>query len=168
MSRKVYAIAAMDEGRAIGFEGKLPWDAPDDLKRFSQLTRGHTVLMGRKTWDSLPSTFKPLPKRLNVVVTRTPEQFADSASASPVSSAADYIRSFQEGRAGQGEILWVIGGAQLYQATSSLWDGIYLTVVAGNYPGDAWMPEFEQAYEEPEIERHSGFTYKNYLHKKRA
>jgi dihydrofolate reductase len=165
-NRKVYAIAAMDQGRAIGFRGKLPWDAPDDLKRFSRLTKGHTVLMGRKTWDSLPEAFKPLPGRLNVVVTRTPEQFADSASATPVSSAQDYIRAFRAGKAGQGEHLWVIGGAQLYQLTSPLWDGIYLTVLSGNYPGDAWMPVFENEFDEPELEAHDGFNYMTYLRRK--
>jgi dihydrofolate reductase len=165
-NRKVFAIAAMDEGRAIGFKGALPWDAPDDLKRFSKLTRGNTVLMGRKTWDSLPKSFKPLPDRLNVVVTRTPEQFGDVSLATPVSSAQDYIRAFREGKAGQGEVLWIIGGAQLYQLTSLLWDGIYLTVLAGNYPGDAWMPVFEDAFEEPQIEEHDGFAYMNYSRRK--
>lgn len=66
----VKAIVAADDDWVIGYQNKLPWHVPEDLKRFSQLTKGNTVLMGRATFDSLPAKFKPLPGRLNVVISR--------------------------------------------------------------------------------------------------
>ena len=160
--RRVLAIAAMDEGRAIGFEGALPWDAPGDLKRFAKLTKGNTVLMGRKTWEALPATARPLSGRLNVVVTKDPARIDTSSGAIAVQSAQEFIDSFRQGKVGQGDILWVIGGAQIYELTRAAWDGVFLTIVAGKYPGDAWMPKFEDRFGEPEIEVHDGFSYLTY------
>ena len=74
-SVRVLVIVAMDEGRVIGFENKLPWHITEDMKRFAQLTTGHTVLMGRKTYQSLPDKFRPLPNRKNIVVTGKPQDY---------------------------------------------------------------------------------------------
>ncbi|RME59658.1 MAG: dihydrofolate reductase, partial [Candidatus Dadabacteria bacterium] len=69
--KKVFAIAAMDKGRVIGCGNKIPWHLPEDLKRFSQLTKGHTVLMGKNTFFSIPEKYRPLPERLNVIASRS-------------------------------------------------------------------------------------------------
>ncbi|RMD83773.1 MAG: dihydrofolate reductase, partial [Candidatus Dadabacteria bacterium] len=66
---KIAAIAAMSENRVIGKSGSIPWHCPEDMKRFKELTTGHPVIMGRKTYESLPKNFRPLPGRTNIVVT---------------------------------------------------------------------------------------------------
>ena len=100
-------VAAARNG-VIGKDGAIPWRLPDDLKRFKALTLGHTVVMGRKTWDSLPDKNRPLPERRNVVVTR------DAAWAAPGAQRATLEKALAE----EGEI-FVIGGAEIYRAALS-------------------------------------------------
>ena len=81
---KVALVAAVARGRVIGRDGGIPWRLPEDMRRFRELTMGHPVVMGRKTWESLPDQFRPLPGRGNVVVTRSPDwstQGADRAGS---------------------------------------------------------------------------------------
>ena len=100
-------IAAMARGRVIGREGRLPWHLPEDLAHFRAATRGHAVVMGRKTWDSLPARFRPLPGRRNLVVTRNPAWHAEGA---------DVAQSLDEAlaRVSGDDRVFVIGGAELY------------------------------------------------------
>lgn len=138
----IYAIAAMAENRVIGVEGRLPWRLPEDMKRFAALTRTGDVLMGRKTYDSLPPKSKPLPERLNLVLSRGEVSGADHPSVK-------IIRTVEEGTApyrGEGDRpLWIVGGEEIYRQTAPLWDRLYLTVVEGAFDGDAFMPPFEGA-----------------------
>lgn len=141
---KICAIVAMSENRVIGVKGKLPWHIPEDLKRFSQLTTGHYVLMGRKTWDSLPEKFKPLPKRKNIIISRS---FADNnpykeiAEWNCLEKALEFYKKNKDQRT-----LWIIGGGEIYSKSLVFWDDLYLTIVPGNYEGDANMPEFERFF----------------------
>ncbi len=158
----VAAIVAMDQQRLIGKDGALPWHLPEDLKRFRQLTSGHIVVMGRKTWESLPPKVRPLPGRLNVVVSRNPAQLslpegvisaASPQSALEVASAA----------AKPDQKVWVIGGAEIYRATLPMCDEVHLTVVQGAHSGDAWLPEFEGDFSLAHEERGEACSFLTYV-----
>jgi dihydrofolate reductase len=125
MSEIVLVVAIADNG-VIGKDGGIPWHISEDLKRFKALTMGHTIVMGRKTWDSLPK--KPLPGRVNVVVTRQPDWQADGAiTASSLGKAT----------AGTSGTVMVIGGAEIYERALPLASRIELTEVHKSFAGDA-------------------------------
>ncbi|MCO6430916.1 MAG: dihydrofolate reductase [Deltaproteobacteria bacterium] len=156
----VSAIVAMDEGRVIGRDNALPWHLPDDMKRFSKLTRGHTVLMGRKTFESLPPKYRPLPERKNVVVSR---HLTVAEGTDVVDSPEKFINQCKQGMiALPSEKLWVIGGEQIYRAAMPLTDEIYLTLVEGRHDGDAFFPSFEEDFKLAEDEKHEGYSYRLY------
>ncbi len=158
---QVNAIVAMAENRVIGVDGKLPWHLPEDLKRFSQLTTGHTVLMGRKTFESLPDKYRPLPKRLNLVLSR-------SAEFKPAGAFVfDSIQKLEE-QIVLGDLklpsseIWVIGGAQVYELTTPFWDRLYLTRVEGLFAGDAICPEFESKFKLIASQPFNGGVFEEY------
>ncbi|PZA08182.1 MULTISPECIES: dihydrofolate reductase [unclassified Meiothermus] len=123
-------IAAMDRNRAIGKEGRLPWHLPDDLRRFKALTLGHTVLMGRRTFESLG---RPLPGRRNVVLSRDPHFRAEGV---------EVVHSLEAGLGG-GEIM-VIGGGEVYALTLPLAQRMRLTLVDAEIAGaDTFFPQFD-------------------------
>lgn len=127
-------VAALAENRAIGLGGALPWRLPEDLKRFKRLTVGKTILMGRKTWDSLG---RPLPERENWVLTRDPDFAAPGARAfRGLEAALD---------AHPGGELMVIGGADLYRQTLPLATRLELTQVHAEVEGDAFFPKLDPA-----------------------
>lgn len=97
-------IWAQSTSGVIGRDGGIPWHLPEDLARFKQLTLGHTVVMGRRTWESLPTRVRPLPGRRNVVISRTPGYRA---------AGADVLGALDAAGAA-GEPIWVIGGAEIY------------------------------------------------------
>jgi dihydrofolate reductase len=136
------AVVAMDEGRVIGFENGLPWRLPEDMAHFKALTSGGIVLMGRKTWESLPLKFRPLPNRVNIVVSRTPDQLQLPAGVLSA-GAPDEALELARGQAGSGQRIWVIGGAAVYRAFMPLLEEIHLTLVRGVHQGDATFPPFE-------------------------
>jgi len=125
MSEIVLVVAIADNG-VIGKDGAIPWHISEDLKRFKALTLGHTVVMGRKTWDSLPR--KPLPGRINVVVTRQTDWQADGAVAAA---------SLEQALADASGTVMVIGGAEIYDHALPLATRIELTEVHKNFDGDA-------------------------------
>lgn len=128
-------IAAMDRNRAIGRNGQIPWDLPEDMRFFRDMTRGYPVIMGRKTWESLPNG--ALKDRTNVVVTRGDHGVRDGAIRCSVEAAMDVIR---HSVSGQG---FCIGGGEVYRAMMPLADRIILSVVETEIEGaDAWFPEF--------------------------
>jgi dihydrofolate reductase len=121
-------VLAMAENGVIGKDGAIPWRIADDMKRFKALTLGKPVVMGRKTWDSLPR--KPLPDRINIVVTRQVDWQADGAVAA--SSFDDALRKAQ----GAADVM-VIGGGEIYCAALAQADRIELTEVHRAFEGDA-------------------------------
>jgi dihydrofolate reductase len=132
MSEIVLVVAIADNG-VIGKDGKIPWHISEDLKRFKALTMGHTVVMGRKTWDSLPR--KPLPGRVNVVVTRQKDWQAEGAIAASSLGAAT---------AGTSGTVMIIGGAEIYERALPMATRIELTEVHQAFEGDAKF-EFERS-----------------------
>lgn len=125
-------IAAVARNGVIGRDNCLPWHLPADLKHFKALTTGHAVIMGRKTWESLPEKFRPLPGRQNIVVTRNAGYAATGATVA--NSLADAVA------AANGSEAFVIGGAELYQAALPLADRLELTEISRDYEGDTFFP----------------------------
>jgi dihydrofolate reductase len=123
-------IWAQAHDRVIGAAGGLPWQLPEDMAMFRRLTTGSTVVMGRRTWESLPERFRPLPGRTNVVLTSDPAWSADGAHRA--GSVADVL-----GRSGP---LWVIGGGAVYAAFLPHADRLVVTEVDLRVDGDTWAP----------------------------
>ena len=132
MSEIVLVVAAAENG-VIGKDGKIPWHISEDLKRFKAMTIGKTVVMGRKTWDSLPR--KPLPGRVNVVVTRPKDWQAEGAIAAS---------SLGEATAGTSGTVMIIGGAEIYERALPMATRIELTEVHQAFDGDARF-EFDRS-----------------------
>jgi dihydrofolate reductase len=140
----VYLVAAVAENGVIGANGKLPWHLPEDLRHFKRVTLGHPVIMGRKTWDSIG---RPLPNRLNIVVSRRTDFWA--AGASVAASMADALAS-----AGSGPV-FVIGGTEVFRASLPHATGLILTRIHRDYEGDTYFPEFNAAdWKETRREEH--------------
>ena len=133
MSTISLVVAAAENG-VIGHRGALPWRLPEDLKRFKSLTMGKPVIMGRKTWDSLPK--KPLPGRTNIVVTRNLDCRAEGALVAH--SFADAIA-----QANADEIM-VIGGEAIFAEALPLAQIVHLTEVAASPECDAFMPPIDR------------------------
>lgn len=132
----VSIIAAMAANRAIGLENRLPWRLPADLKRFKQLTLGHALVMGRKTWESIGAA---LPGRTTFVVTRRPDYRA------PGATVAGSIEDALAAAAAAGKDAWIAGGAEIYREALArgLADRLHLTVIEREFPGDAFFPDFD-------------------------
>ncbi len=139
----VAAIVAFDESRVIGCNGKLPWHLPEDMARFRALTQHCPVIMGRKTWESLPERVRPLPKRVNIVVTRHPSALVVPEGVKVCISPEDAVRVGVEVGA---RYVWVLGGAEVYRELLPRCEEVHVTHVNGSHPGDAWFPEFESGF----------------------
>ncbi|GLY30251.1 dihydrofolate reductase [Kineosporia sp. NBRC 101731] len=126
-------IWAQARGGVIGRDGDIPWHVPEDQANFRRLTRGCAVIMGRATWDSLPERFRPLPDRVNVVLTRDPSWKADGAVVAHTPHKAREL-------AGDGDI-WVIGGGAVYAEYLPAADQLVVTEVDLAPAGDTYAPE---------------------------
>jgi dihydrofolate reductase len=135
-------IAAVARNGVIGRDGGLPWHLGADMQHFRELTRECPVIMGRRTWDSLPPRYRPLPGRFNIVVSRRPGFAADGAQAAPSLAAA--LRLAQM-RVGPSRRVFVIGGAQLYREAMPQADTLELTEVQSDVAGDARFPFWDRA-----------------------
>ncbi len=145
---QISLIVAMDRNRVIGRNGRLPWHFPDDMKWFRRQTMGKPVIMGRKTYESIPARFRPLPGRHNIVVTRNRLYQAEGAAV--VHTAADALAA-----AGEAPELMVIGGVQLYARLLPQADRLYLTLIDAEFIGDAYFPEIDPAeWQEISRQRH--------------
>lgn len=133
-------IAALAQNRVIGRDNQLPWHLPADLKHFKAMTLGKPIIMGRKTWDSLG---RPLPGRLNLVVSRQSSMVLEGAEVFPSLEAA-IERADAWARAEEAEELMLIGGAELYAQGLVQADRLYLTRVELAPEGDAFFPEVSQ------------------------
>ena len=129
-------IWAQSRNRVIGAGGRLPWHLPEDLALFRRLTTGSTVVMGRRTWESLPERFRPLPGRTNVVLTSDPTWSAQGAHRA--GSVADVLDAHQS--------LWVIGGGAVYAAFLPHADRLVVTDVDTSVDGDTWAPSLDPGW----------------------
>lgn len=135
---EIVVIAAVAQNRVIGKDNQLIWNLPEDMAHFKALTQGHTVLMGRKTWESLPPRFRPLPGRRNIVISRQ-----DSYAA----PGAELAASLEAGiaRAAGDSTLFIIGGAEIYRQAMAFADRLEITEVEQSPEGDSWFPEIDPA-----------------------
>lgn len=145
---KLYHIVGMAENRVIGKDNKLPWHFSADLKNFKALTLGHTLLMGRKTYESIG---KPLPGRANFVLTRSAATVCQQDVVQrdlPPGTELMFFSSINTAlEAVKTPIAFVMGGADLYAQTLDRVDGIYLTRIPGTYEGDAFYPPIPPRFE---------------------
>lgn len=133
-------IVAMSRNRVIGNNNKLPWYLPGDLRYFKQATMGKPILMGRRTWDSIG---RPLPGRLNVVITRDESWPVPAGVVREHSLQQALIRAEAHAELEDGEEVMVIGGGQIYQEALPLVDRMYVTLVHDEVDGDAFFPEVD-------------------------
>jgi dihydrofolate reductase len=148
-SPRLHLILARASNGVIGRNNQLPWHLPEDLAHFKRTTLGCPVIMGRKTWDSLPARFRPLPGRTNIVVTRDPAWHAEGALRAA---------SLQEALAlcpAETTDAWVIGGAQIYAAALPLAHSAVVTEIAQAFEGDAHAPTFGSEWLESAREHHT-------------
>ncbi|MES2828020.1 MAG: dihydrofolate reductase [Bacteroidota bacterium] len=129
----VTIVVAIAENNAIGKGNELLWHLPKDLKHFKEITKGHTIIMGRKTFDSIK---KPLPHRRNIVITRKTDLEIEGAEV------VNTIEKAFELSKNDGEV-FIVGGAEIYKQAMHLTDKIYLTVVHQSFEGDAFFPEID-------------------------
>lgn len=147
---KVIIIAAVAQNGGIGKDNDLPWSLPDDMKFFKETTKGHSVIMGRKNYESIPHKFRPLPNRQNIVVTRQDDYRAEGCTV---------VNSIQEGieKANKNGDLYIIGGGQIYTEAleNDLVDEMLLTEVQASIDADVFFPEFNnEEWLASEISRH--------------
>jgi dihydrofolate reductase len=121
----------MSKNGVIGKKNDLPWNLPTDLKNFKKVTSGKTIIMGRNTWDSLP--YRPLPNRINVVITRNTEFKAEGCEIR--NNLIEAIKEFDK----VGEELFIIGGAEIYKQSFNLADKLYLTNILNEVDGDIFV-----------------------------
>jgi dihydrofolate reductase len=153
-------VVAMDRNRLIGAGDGLPWRLPDEMRRFKEITMGHAVLMGRKTYESIPEKFRPLSGRTNIVLTTQREYEAPGCIAvNSIDEALTAVPAHQE--------LMVIGGAYVFEELMPVVDRLYLTEIDGEYSGDVYVPDLDLSEwrvrtreEHPRDERHdSPFSF---------
>ncbi len=132
---KLHLIFARARNGVIGNQGRLPWRLPEDLAYLKKTTMGCPVIMGRKTWDSLPPKFRPLPGRLNVVVTRQSDWYAEGAlRAGSLDEAAALCTAHAD--------VWILGGAEIYAQALPMASSAVVTEIDADFEGDAYAPQF--------------------------
>jgi dihydrofolate reductase len=148
-------IFARARNGVIGHNNTLPWHLPEDLAHFKQTTLGQPVVMGRKTWESLPPKFRPLPGRTNIVVTRQKDWHAEGAVvAHSIEEAVQQCLAEAQ--------VWVIGGAEVYSQAMPLATRAVVTEIDADFEGDAFAPTFDASWQEAERTTHTaanGLTY---------
>ncbi len=148
-------IFARARNGVIGKDNTLPWHLPEDLAHFKQTTLGQPVVMGRKTWESLPPKFRPLPGRTNIVVTRQTNWLAEGAViAHSIEEAVQQCPTDSQ--------IWVIGGAEVYAQAMPLAECAVVTEIDADFEGDAFAPTFDASWQETTRTTHvasNGLTY---------
>jgi len=170
-------IAAVADRNVLGYKGTIPWRQTkqdrqfykEDMERFKQLTTGHTVIMGRKTWDSL-GKYKPLPMRKNIIVTRDKKfspgetySFEQVVVVNSIDEALKYKQDFSEY---ENPNTFVIGGQQIYEQTIGVADAIELTRIHREFEGDAFFPEINgNEWMITNLEDNFGYSFFSYRRK---
>ncbi|HOF52760.1 MAG TPA: dihydrofolate reductase [Rhodoferax sp.] len=146
-SPRLHLIYARAANGVIGNHNTLPWHLPEDLAHFKRTTLGCPVIMGRKTWDSLPPKFRPLPGRRNIVITR--QEKWNENGAYPAQNMQEALQLCE-----QSADVWVIGGAQLYALAEPLASTAVVTEIDRDFEGNAFAPTLGPAWKETARERH--------------
>ena len=159
---KLHLIYARARNGVIGKNNQMPWHLPEDLAHFKRVTLGQPVIMGRKTWDSLPPRFRPLPGRLNIVVTRQGDWQAEGTLRA--ASIEDAVRL-----CGDATDAWIMGGAEIYRLAEPLASTAVVTEIDADFEGDAFAPDLSSGWTEHQRESHVGtsglaFSFVTYQH----
>lgn len=159
------SIAAMTTNRVIGKNNTLPRNIPEDLQRFKEFTTWHTVIMGRKTYESLPEVVRPLPNRHNIVISShtnyhlsTTKENTSVKVMNSISECLDWCKKNSE------QTIYIIGWSQIYNAFLPYCDKLYISEVKEWYEGDTYFPDFHNSFEE--IEREWYQTHDFVIYKK--
>jgi dihydrofolate reductase len=147
-------IWAESAGGVIGKDGVMPWHVPEDLAHFKQVTLGAPVVMGRRTWDSLPPRFRPLPGRRNIVATRQRGWRADGAET--VHSVTDAVALAAEA-AEPGGLVWVIGGAEIFAAVIDQAERLEVTEIDATFSGDTVAPAVDDSWVSTAVDPREGW-----------
>ncbi len=158
MKPKISIVVAIGKNREIGNKNMIPWDLPEDRKRFKKITIGHPVIMGRKTFESILSYIKkPLPNRTNIVVTRDQQYRVDGAlTAHSLEEALEIAKKYDQ----KEKIIG--GGADLYRQALLFVDRLYLTVIDKEFEADSFFPDYSDFKNKVHEEdgKENGFSYK--------
>ncbi len=147
-------IAAMDQKRGIGKNNTLPWHIPEDLKRFKDITLGHPVIMGRKTYNSIG---KPLPKRTNIIVSSNQHLIEPGCL-----TAHSLSQAIEQGRNSPGsDEIFIIGGGQIFTQGLPFVNKLYLTIVQGDFNADVFFPDYSE-FKHIKYESHNQFVKYTY------
>ncbi|MDD2657117.1 MAG: dihydrofolate reductase [Candidatus Pacebacteria bacterium] len=158
-TNRISLIAAIGKNRGLGKGGKLLFYLPDDLQHFKRITLGHPVIMGQRTWESLPEKFRPLPGRTNIVL---------SDRSTFTASGALIAHSLQEGfaearKASGGDEVFIVGGGMVYAAALPFADRLYLTLVDAEADADTFFPQYEKDFSVIENENGVGLPPHHFL-----
>lgn len=130
-------LVAYDLNRVIGIDNKMPWHIPEELKYFKKVTMGKAMVMGRKTFESIG---RPLPGRLNIIVTRNKDYVADGAEV-----FHDLHKAIERAEVYSDEVV-IIGGAEIFKVTMDIADRLYITVIRKEFDGDTFFPEIDDSW----------------------
>ena len=159
----IIIICAMTKKRrVIGKDNKLPWDIPEDLERFRAFTKGQVVIMGRKTWESLPEERRPLPNRINIMISSTLEQARGFYVLPTLKDGIEKAKEFEKE-------IYIIGGSGIFREGIEFADKMYLSFIKKEYEGDTFFPEFdEKEWNIARKEEHKEFEFVEYVRKEQA
>lgn len=156
-NQEIIIIAAVAKNRIIGRDNQLLWSIPEDMKHFKELTQGHPVIMGRKTWESIPVKFRPLPNRKNIIISRQTDF---------ISPGGYLAHSLDEAlsKVIDSPTVFIIGGGEIYAQAMTIATRLEITEVKQEPDGDAWFPEIDLAYwkKEKEVYR-EGYSFVTYI-----
>lgn len=151
----VSIIVAKSKNNVIGSNGSIPWSVPKDLKYFKELTEGNTVIMGRKTYESLPENKKPLPNRINIVITRDSNFKANGCII---------VNSLEEAllKADNKNDTFIIGGGEIYKQALNFVDKIYITEINEEFVGDTYFPKLSDKWDLITVEENKECNFMTY------
>jgi dihydrofolate reductase len=164
MPELVLIAAVAEENRVIGQDKDLPWHIPEDLQHFKELTTGHALLMGRRTFESIVHQFgSPLPdRRMVVLTTQGPfDEYPEVETYASIDAALDALADE--------DVVFIGGGESIYRQFLPEADRLELTLIEGEYEGDTYFPRFEHlvgdVFETTDVEAHDGFRFVTYEHR---
>jgi len=142
MTSRIGLIWAEAAGGVIGAAGGMPWHVPEDLAHFREVTLGHPVVMGRRTWESFPDRFRPLPGRRNIVVTRN-AGYAPAGAKVAADLEAALVIAAEQCRVDGKDRVFIAGGAGIYQLALEVATHLYMTEIDAEVEGDTFFPEVD-------------------------
>jgi dihydrofolate reductase len=157
----IHLIVAMTNCNIIGNDGKLIWQIKEDMKLFKENTIEQTVIMGKNTWESIPTKFRPLPKRNNIVISRSLNELASAEVANSIEESLKIAKKYNKE-------IFCIGGAQIYKEflEKNLVEVLHISWVQKNYDGNIYFPKIDfNNWKEIEKKEFEEFTYKKYIKK---